>query len=115
MTHSTAPFISLIASGGIRAAGAEPWIYLKTGDGQRCEGTAAEGHCFPTAGTPKPDAAGGWEWWSTLFVGVFSVLHKIDPSLRYVEEGLEMGMDAITTFLPNPHSGCRTDHRHTLA
>jgi hypothetical protein len=76
--------IRLIASHGMRAAGAEPWVYLKTGDGTPCKGTAAEGHCFEVAGTPKPDADGGWSWWSTLFVGVFSLLHRLDPSLRYV-------------------------------
>lgn len=39
---------------------AEPWIYVKTGDGMECDGTAAEGHYFPVAGTPKPDADGSW-------------------------------------------------------
>ena len=57
---------------------------MKTGDGAKCKGTAAEGHCFPVAGTPKPDVTCGWDWWSTLFVGIFSVLHRLDPSLRYV-------------------------------
>ena len=50
-------------------AGAEPWIYLKTGDGAKCKGTAAEGHCFPVAGTPKPDANGRWSWWSDYVLG----------------------------------------------
>ena len=76
--------LRIIESGGIRNAGAEPWIYLKTCDGAKCKGTAAEGHCFPVAGTPKPDANGQWSWWSTLFVGVFSLLHRLDSSLRYV-------------------------------
>ena len=76
--------LRIIESGGIRNAGAEPWIYLKTGDGAKCKGTAAEGHCFPVAGTPKPDGNGQWSWWSTLFVGVFSLLHRLDSSLRYV-------------------------------
>jgi hypothetical protein len=76
--------LSIVASRGIRAAGAEPWIYLKTGDGAKCKGTAAEGHCFTVAGTPKPDDSGDWSWWSTLFVGVFGVLRGLDPSLRYV-------------------------------
>ena len=57
-THTYASLISVIASRGIRAGGAEPWVYLKTGDGKPCKGTAAEGHCFTVAGTPKPDANG---------------------------------------------------------
>jgi hypothetical protein len=83
-TWNSTALLRVLASNGIRAAGAEPWIFLKTGDGKPCEGTAAEGHCFAAAGTPRPDANGDWSWWSTLFVGVFSVLHRLDPSLRYV-------------------------------
>ena len=59
-------------------------LFAKSNVNAACKGTAAEGHCFEVAGTPKPDADGGWSWWSTLFVGVFSLLHRLDPSLRYV-------------------------------
>jgi hypothetical protein len=76
--------VELIASHGIRTAGATPWIYLKTGDGVKCDGNAAEGHCFAVAGSPKPDDGGDWSWWSTLFVGSFRVLQHLDPSLTYV-------------------------------
>jgi hypothetical protein len=84
ITKNHQSLVTLISSQGIRAAGAEPWVYLKTGDGAKCKGNAAEGHCFPVAGSPKPDSTGDWSWWSTLFAGSFRVLRQLDPSLRYL-------------------------------
>jgi hypothetical protein len=84
ITRTSPSFVELISSHGIRAAGAEPWIYLKAGDGVPCNNTAAEGHCFPVAGTPKPDADGDWAWWTVLFSGAFRVLRELDPTLQYV-------------------------------
>jgi hypothetical protein len=64
-------------------AGATSWTYLKSVLGS-CDGAAAEGHCYPTAGTPKKDVNGTWKWWETLFVGSFRTLRKFDPTLTYL-------------------------------
>ena len=75
--------------------------FLKTGDGAKCNGTAAEGHCFAIAGTPRPDADGDWSWWATLFIGVFSVLHRLDPSLRYAHVWNEVNSHFFNDKFPN--------------
>lgn len=76
----------MLKSGNIRAAGAQPFIYLKNPDGW-CQPAAEAEHCLPKGGTPSGSTESGVEdftWWKVLFEGFFNAVRQADPQINVV-------------------------------